>query len=57
MIIIQYIPNWLRSRLRKPALQKPKTVNKKDRQLIPTVEKPKRAPNPSQDGYRLLWRI
>ena len=35
--IIRYVPNWLRVRLQKPAPPKPKTVSKKDRQVLPTL--------------------
>ena len=59
--IIQSIPKWLRSRWQKPAPQKPKSVNKKARQVLPTLSKPSRSVIFSQDdspaGYKVLWRL
>jgi len=59
--IVQYIPQWLRSRLRKAAPQKSKTVSKRDRQVLPTLPKQTRSVIFSQDdspaGYRVLWRL
>ena len=56
MTIVRYMPQWLRSRLHKPVPQKLKTVNKKDRQVPPTLPKQSRSVISSQDdspaGYR-----
>jgi hypothetical protein len=41
----QYLPQWLRNRLQKPVLSKPTAVNKKDRQVLPTL--PNRKPSMS----------
>ncbi len=61
MTIVQYLPQWLRSRLEKPAPQKPIAVNKKDRQVLPTLPKKPRSVIFAQEdnpaGYRVLWRI
>jgi hypothetical protein len=62
MTIAQCLPRWLRSRLRKPVPQKFTTVNKKDRQVLPTLPKPEPSPIRWQDddspaGYRILWRL
>jgi hypothetical protein len=35
--IVQFVPKWLRVRLQKPAQPKPRTLNKKDRQILPTL--------------------
>ena len=35
--IVQHVPKWLRARLQKPTPQKPTIVNKKKRQLLPTL--------------------
>jgi len=35
--IVQFVPKWLRVRLQKPAQPKSKTLNKKDRQVLPTL--------------------
>jgi hypothetical protein len=35
--IVQFVPKWLRVRLQKPAQPKSKTLNKKDRQILPTL--------------------
>jgi hypothetical protein len=59
--LVQYVPKWLRSRLQKPAPQKPKIINKKDRQVLPTLPKQTRSVLFSQKdpsgGLRLLWRL
>ena len=47
--IVQFIPQWLQSRLQKPAPQKAKIVNKKDRQVLPTLPNQTRPPILSQD--------
>jgi hypothetical protein len=62
MTLTQYVPQWLRSRLQKPASQELKTVNKKDRQVLPTLPKSERPPTRFQDddsppGYRIVWRM
>ncbi len=58
--IVQFVPKWLRVRLQKPAPQKPTLVNKKKRQLLPTLN-PTRSVIFSQDdspaGYRVLWKL
>ena len=59
--IVQYVPKWLRVRLQKPTQPKPKTISKKDRQVLPTLPKQTRSVIFSQDdspaGYRVLWRL
>ncbi len=59
--IVQYVPKWLRVRLKKPTQPKPRTVNKKDRQVLPTLPKQSRSVIFSQDdspaGYRVLWKL
>ncbi len=59
--IVQLVPKWLRARLQKPAAQKPAIVNKKKRQLLPTLPSQKPSVIFSQDdspaGYRVLWRL
>ena len=59
--IIEFVPKWLRARLQKPAPQKPVIVNKKKRQLLPTLPSQTRSVIFSQDdspaGYRVLWRM
>jgi len=59
--IVQFVPKWLRARLQKPTPQKPSTVNKKKRQLLPTLPKQTRSLILSKDrspgGYHLLWRL
>ena len=60
--IIQFIPQWLRSKLQRPAPRQAETINKKDRQVLPTLPKQERPPIPWQDdsspaGYRVLWRL
>jgi len=59
--IVQYVPKWLRARLQKPTPQKPKSVNKKTRQVLPTLPSQTRSVIFSQDdspaGYRALWRL
>jgi hypothetical protein len=62
MTIVQYIPQWLRSRLQKPVPQKLKTVTKKDRQILPTLPKPISPPIRRQDDdnaarFRIYWRM
>lgn len=59
--LVQFVPKWLRVRLQKPTPPKPKTVSKKDRQILPTLPKQPRsvifAEDDSSGGYRLLWRL
>ncbi len=59
--IVQFVPKWLRLRLQKPTPQKPVIVNKKKRQLLPTLPNQTRSVIFSQDdspaGYRVLWRM
>ena len=59
--IIQFMPKWLRARLQKPTPQKPTNINKKKRQLLPTLPSQTRSLMFSQDdspaGYRVLWRL
>jgi hypothetical protein len=59
--INQFVPKWLRARLHKPPPQKPTIINKKKRQLLPTLPNQTRSAIFSQDdspsGYRLLWRL
>jgi hypothetical protein len=58
--IVQYLPRWLRSRQQKPAPQKATTINKKKRQILPTLPKQNPSGSFSQDGslagYRVLWQ-
>jgi hypothetical protein len=59
--IVQYVPKWLRVRLQKPTQPKPKTLSKKDRQILPIVPKPEtppcRYPETIRPGERFLWRV
>ena len=60
--IVQFIPQWLRSRWQLDAAPQLKIRNKKDRQVLPTLPKQKRPPIPWQNdsspaGYRVLWRL
>ena len=62
MTIAQYVPQWLRVRFQKPAPQKAAPINKKEKQMLPTLPKAERPPNRFQDddsppGYRVLWRF
>jgi hypothetical protein len=62
MTIVQYIPQWLRNRWQKAAPQKPKTVAKKERQVLPVLPKPKGLPTLWQDDagearFRIYWRM
>ena len=62
MTIAQYFPQWLRSRLQKPAPQSVSARSKKQRQILPTLPNPKRRSIRFQDdgsppGYRILWRL
>ena len=59
--LVQLVPKWLRLRLQKPTPPKPKTISKKDRQVLPTLPNQSRSVIFSQDdspaGYRVLWRL
>ena len=59
--IALYLPKWLRVRLQKPALPKPKTISLKDRQPLPRLSNPARSVVLSQEnnpvGYRVLARL
>ena len=60
--IVQYIPKWLRVRVRKPTQPRSRPVNKKDRQVLPTLPNPKRSSTAFQDDeraaiFRILWRL
>jgi hypothetical protein len=62
MTIAQYPPQWLRNRLQKPPRQQLNPVAKKDRQILPTLPKPKRPPILWQDDngdarFRIYWRM
>ena len=52
MIIAQYLPQWLRHRVQKPALPKPTTASKKKRQVLPTLPNAKRPSIPFRNGKR-----
>lgn len=61
MTLTQYLPQWLRRRSQKPAQPKASILNKKDRQVIPTLPQSARPPARFQDddsppGYRINWR-
>ena len=52
------LPKWLRVRLQKPAQPKSKTLNKKDRQILPTLPNANRpsillAADEKQAGHQL----
>ena len=59
--IVQFVPKWLRVRLQKPTQPKTKTINKKDRQVLPTLPTQPRSFSLSDDdsppGYRVLWKL
>jgi hypothetical protein len=61
--LLQLVPGWLRARVQTAPLTPPlKVADKKARQVLPTLPKPKPPPVLAQDdssppGYRLLWRI
>jgi len=61
MKIAQYLPTWLRSRVRKPAPQNVAMLNKKERQILPKLPKTGCVPVPLKNdrsgGYHLLWRL
>ena len=62
MTIVQCIPQWLRNRWQKAASPKPKTVAKKERQVLPVLPKPKGPPTlwQNDDGearFRIYWRM
>ena len=59
MTITQYVPRWLRVRLRKPAPQITKPINKKERQILPTLPRTdsvRLQDDNSPPGYRIQWR-
>jgi len=39
--LVQLVPKWLQSRLRTPAQPNPKTLSKKERQVLPTLSNAK----------------
>jgi len=59
--IVQFVPKWLRVRVKKPTPQNSILTNKKKRQLLPTLPSRTRSVISSQDdrskGCRLLWRL
>ena len=63
MTIARYLPQRLRSRWQKPALQKLKSANKKDRQVLPTLPRPQPLPTRQVDQeemaaqFRIYWRM
>ena len=63
MTIARYLPQWLRSRWQKPALQKLKFANKKDRQILPTLPSPQPLTTRQVDEeemaaqFRIYWRM
>jgi len=62
MTITQFLPQWLRSRWQKPAPQKARTPSKRDRQVLPTVQKTPRPPAQVEDDlgparFRIYWRM
>ena len=62
MTIAQYLPQWLRSRSRKPAPHKFNSANKKARQTLPTLPKPQPLPTHTEDEetvarFRIYWRM
>jgi hypothetical protein len=62
MTIAQYLPQWLRAKLQRPASQHVRIPGKKDRQALPTVPKPERPPvrlqdDESADRFRIYWRM
>jgi len=50
--IVQFVPKWLRVRLKKSAQPKSKTLNKKDRQVLPTLPNANRPSILFSDGER-----
>jgi hypothetical protein len=56
MTIVQFVPKWMRVRLQKPTQPKPKTVNKKERQVLPTLPNTKRPSILFQEDQRLAGR-
>lgn len=60
--IVHYLPQWLRSKLQNSASQETKPVNKKERQILPTLPNLKQSSTAFKDdesppGYRILWRL
>jgi hypothetical protein len=61
MTMTQYLPKWLRGRLRKPAPQKVTRLSKKARQVLHTLPSLKQSSTEFQEdespaGFRILWR-
>ncbi len=60
MTIVQYLPHWLRPRLRKPSALNPTTAGENQRKAAPALPQRNRSPKFSEDdsppGYRVLWR-
>ncbi len=62
MTIAQYLPQWLRSRLLKPAPPKARRLSKKDRQALPTLPTaaaPLVRPQDEEAAlrFRVYWRM
>jgi hypothetical protein len=63
MIIAQYLPQWLRSRLQKPVPQNRPILSKQDHQVLPTLPRSERpavvrpGDGESPAGIRALWHI
>jgi hypothetical protein len=62
MTIARYVPQWLRSRWNEPAPQKPKSTNKKVRQVLPVLPTPQPLPTNTEDEeraarFRIYWRM
>jgi len=51
--LVQFVPKWLRVRRQKPTQPKPKTVSKKDRQVLPIA--PKQARSVTHPPTTLRW--
>jgi hypothetical protein len=62
MTITQYMPRWLRLKLRKATPQNVSSLSKKDRQVLPTLPKPRCFSSlfEGESGralFRVLWRL
>ncbi len=62
MTIIEHLPQWLRSRWKRPAPQDSRTLNVKARPNPSEATKPARPANPALEkttplGEHLLWRL
>jgi hypothetical protein len=59
--LIEILPKWLRSRLKKSGSQRSHSVRKKERQILPDLPAAARPAKPSRNiranGEWLLWRI